>query len=172
MEKEQYWDVIQILESVVPRLTGKLRQRGRMALGRAYLKNPNWVKQGEEEIRAVVTEDPKHVEAYILLAQVYKDRGLTTRAMSMFRKVRTRSMSLSTSFRPPKANFPPELRRLKNSRLSVGIPSCSIPKDGPATRSRSRPASSCQPDGNTAPPLKAVVPVTRSNSLPFRSPRW
>jgi len=86
VDKEQYWDVIQLLESVVPRLTGTLKQRGRMALGRAYLKNPNWVKQGEEEIRAVVTEDPKHVQAHILLGVVYKDRGLKTRAISMFRK--------------------------------------------------------------------------------------
>jgi tetratricopeptide (TPR) repeat protein len=86
VEKEKYWDVIQLLEGVVPRLTGKLKQRGRMALGRAYLKNPNWVKEGEELVRTVVAEDPKHVEAYILLGQIYKERGLRARALAMLRK--------------------------------------------------------------------------------------
>lgn len=86
VEKEQYWEVIQLLEGVIPRLTGRQRQRGRMALGRAYLKNPNWVKEGEELIRAVVAEDPTHVEAYILLGAVYKERGLRARALAMLRK--------------------------------------------------------------------------------------
>lgn len=86
VEQEKYWDVIQLLEGVVPRLTGKLRQRARMALGRAYLKNPNWVKEGEELIRQVVAEDPNHAPAYLLLGRLYKDRGLKARAVSMLRK--------------------------------------------------------------------------------------
>lgn len=86
VEQEKYWDVIQLLEGVVPRLTGKLRQRARMALGRAYLKNPNWVKEGEELIRQVVAEDPRHAAAYVLLGHLYKERGLKARAVSMFRK--------------------------------------------------------------------------------------
>jgi tetratricopeptide (TPR) repeat protein len=86
VEKEKYWDVIQLLEGVVPRLVGKLKQRGRMALGRAYLKNPNWVKEGEELVRTVVADDPRHFEAYMLLAQVYKERGLRARAVAMLRK--------------------------------------------------------------------------------------
>ncbi len=86
VEKEQYWDVIQLLEGVVVRLAGKQQQRGRMALGRAYLKNPNWVKEGEELVRAVVADDPRHVEAYLLLGQVYKERGLRARAIAMLRK--------------------------------------------------------------------------------------
>ena len=86
VEKEQYWEVIQLLEGVIPRLAGKQRQRGRMALGRAYLKNPNWVKEGEELVRAVVAEDPGHAAAHLLLGQVYKERGLKARALSMLRK--------------------------------------------------------------------------------------
>jgi len=86
VQKEQYWDVIQLLEGVIPRLAGKQRQRARMALGRAYLKNPNWVKEGEELVRAVVAEDPGHVAAHLLLGQVYKERGLKARALSMLRK--------------------------------------------------------------------------------------
>jgi hypothetical protein len=86
VEQEKYWDVIQLLEGVAPRLTGRLRQRARMALGRAYLKNPNWVKEGEELIRQVVAEDPKHAAAYLLLGHLYNDRGLKARAVSMLRK--------------------------------------------------------------------------------------
>jgi len=86
VEQEKYWDVIQLLEGVVPRLTGKLRQRARMTLGRAYLKNPNWVKEGEELIRQVVAEDPGQGAAYVLLGHLYKERGLKARAASMLRK--------------------------------------------------------------------------------------
>jgi tetratricopeptide (TPR) repeat protein len=84
--QEKYWDVIQLLEGVVPRLTGKQRQRARMALGRSYLKNPHWVKEGEELLRQVVAEDPRHAAAHLLLGQLYKERGLNARAVSMFRK--------------------------------------------------------------------------------------
>jgi tetratricopeptide (TPR) repeat protein len=86
VEQEKYWDVIQLLEGVVPRLTGKARQRARMALGRAYLKNPNWVHEGEELVRQVVAEDPRHAAAHLLLGHLYKERGLKARALSMFRK--------------------------------------------------------------------------------------
>jgi tetratricopeptide (TPR) repeat protein len=86
VEEEKYWDVIQLLEGVVPRLTGRPRQRARMALGRAYLKNPNWVREGEELVRQVVAEDPKHTAAYLLLGHLYKERGLKARAASMLRK--------------------------------------------------------------------------------------
>jgi tetratricopeptide (TPR) repeat protein len=86
VEQEKYWDVIQLLEGVVPRLAGKQRQRARMALGRAYLKNPNWLKEGEELVRQVVAEDPRHAPAHLLLGQLYKERGLKARALSMLRK--------------------------------------------------------------------------------------
>ncbi len=86
VEQQKYWDVIQLLEGVVPRLAGKQRQRARMALGRAYLKNPNWLKEGEELVRQVVAEDPTHAAAYLLLGQLYKERGLKARALSMLRK--------------------------------------------------------------------------------------
>jgi tetratricopeptide (TPR) repeat protein len=85
-EQEKHWDVIQLLEGVIPRLAGKQRQRARMALGRAYLKNPNWLKEGEELVRQVVAEDPRHAAAHLLLGQLYKERGLKARAISMLRK--------------------------------------------------------------------------------------
>jgi hypothetical protein len=54
-----------------------------MALGRAYLKNPNWVKEGEELLRQVVAEDPRHAAAHLLLGQLYKERGLNGARASM-----------------------------------------------------------------------------------------
>jgi tetratricopeptide (TPR) repeat protein len=84
---EKYWEAIQLLEPAIGRVEGKVRQNGRVLLAKAYMKNPNWVKQGEELLLAVVQDDPKHIEAYMLLGNLYKGGGLRSRAMSMFRKV-------------------------------------------------------------------------------------
>jgi hypothetical protein len=84
---EKYWEAIQLLEPAIGRVEGKVRQNGRVLLAKAYMKNPNWVKQGEELLLAVVQDDPKHIEAYMLLGNLYKSGGLRSRAVSMFRKV-------------------------------------------------------------------------------------
>ena len=84
---EKYWEAIQLLEPAIGRVEGKVRQNGRVLLAKAYMKNPNWVKQGEELLLAVLQDDPKHMEAYLLLGNLYKTGGLRSRAVSMFRKV-------------------------------------------------------------------------------------
>jgi hypothetical protein len=84
---EKYWEAIQLLEPAIGRVEGKVRQNGRVLLAKAYMKNPNWVKQGEELLLAVVQDDPRHMEAYMLLGNLYKSGGLRSRALSMFRKV-------------------------------------------------------------------------------------
>jgi len=84
---EKYWEAIQLLEPAVGRVEGKIKQNGRVLLARAYMKNPNWVKQGEEMLLGVLQDDPKHVEAYVLLGNLYRTGGLRSRAVSMFRKV-------------------------------------------------------------------------------------
>ena len=84
---ERYWEAIQLLEPAIGRVEGKVRQHGRVLLAKAYMKNPNWVKQGEELLLAVLQDDPKHMEAYLLLGNLYKTGGLRSRAVSMFRKV-------------------------------------------------------------------------------------
>jgi tetratricopeptide (TPR) repeat protein len=84
---EKYWEAIQLLEPAVGRVEGKVRQTGRVLLAKAYMKNPNWVKQGEELLLAVVQDDPKHMEAFLLLGNLYKAGGLRSRAINMFRKV-------------------------------------------------------------------------------------
>ena len=87
MEQGKYWDAIQLLEPAVPVLDGKQKQRARLDLARAYTKNPNWVHQAEETLHEVVRDDPKNVEAYLALAQLYKAGGLRSRSVGMFRKV-------------------------------------------------------------------------------------
>jgi tetratricopeptide (TPR) repeat protein len=86
VSSEMYWDAIQVLEPAVLRAQGKARQEGRVLLARAYMKNVNWLKQGEELLLEVLKEDTGHAEAYLLLAQIYRDQGLKARAAHMLRK--------------------------------------------------------------------------------------
>jgi len=86
-EKEKYWDAIQQLEPAVPVVQGRMKQRGHIALARCYLKNPMWAKRAEEELLAAAREDPKSIDAHFILGNIYKERGLNSRALSMFRKV-------------------------------------------------------------------------------------
>jgi Domain of unknown function (DUF4388)/DnaJ domain len=86
-EQEKYWDAIQALEPAVSVVTGKMRQRARVLLARAYLKNPKWVKRAEETLLLVVQEDDKNVDGHFLLGKIYKQQGLKTRSQSMLRRV-------------------------------------------------------------------------------------
>jgi curved DNA-binding protein CbpA len=85
-ENEKYWDAIQALEPAVMVVTGKMRQRARVLLARSYLKNPKWVKRAEETLLAVIQDDDKNVDGHFLLGKIYKERGLKTRAQTMFRR--------------------------------------------------------------------------------------
>jgi tetratricopeptide (TPR) repeat protein len=87
MNQAQYWDAIQILEAVLPRLQPKRQQqRGRILLARAYAKNPNWLRRAEETLQDVVREDPNNIEAHYQLGLLYKDSGLAARAQAQFRR--------------------------------------------------------------------------------------
>ncbi|HEX6738981.1 MAG TPA: DnaJ domain-containing protein, partial [Vicinamibacteria bacterium] len=84
----KYWDVIQLLQACLPRIPGRvMRDKAQVLLARAHLKNPNWVRRGEELLQRVVQESPQNVEAPFLLGQLYEERGLKTRAEAMFRRV-------------------------------------------------------------------------------------
>jgi cytochrome c-type biogenesis protein CcmH/NrfG len=85
--EERYWEAIQLLETTVPRLEGPIKQAGRILLARAYSKNPNWVKQGEELLQTVIREDPQNVDAHFHLAAIYRAGGLKSRAQAMLRRV-------------------------------------------------------------------------------------
>jgi tetratricopeptide (TPR) repeat protein len=85
-EQEKYWDAIQALEPAVSVVSGKMRQRARVLLARAYLKNPKWVKRAEETLLLVVHDDDKNVDGHFLLGKIYKQQGLKTRSQSMLRR--------------------------------------------------------------------------------------
>ena len=83
----RYWDAIQILEAAVPHMQPQRSQhRGRILLARAYAKNPNWLRQAQDQLREVVREDPENADALYELGLVYKASGLVSRAQAMFRR--------------------------------------------------------------------------------------
>lgn len=87
LAEAQYWDSIQLFESALEHVEGKLRQRALLGLSRALLKNPNWVKRAEETLQELLREEPRHVEALLELALLYKASGLPSRALSTFRRL-------------------------------------------------------------------------------------
>jgi hypothetical protein len=87
MEEAKYWDAIQLLEPAVQALGGSQKQRARVVLARALVKNPNWLHQAEEVLQAVVLDEPSHQEAHFVLGSLYKERGLRSRAAGAFRRV-------------------------------------------------------------------------------------
>jgi Domain of unknown function (DUF4388)/DnaJ domain len=86
-EKEKFFDAIQLLEPTLEKLEGKIQLRARVLLAKSYLKNPKWVKRAEETLLGVVHDDAQNVEAHFLLGTIYRDRGLKSRATTMFKKV-------------------------------------------------------------------------------------
>ena len=84
--QEKYWDVIQLLEPLLPDAKGKLRLRAQLAIAKAYVKNPNWMKRAEEELQKVLHADPANLEAFMMLGGIYKTTGLKARASAMYRK--------------------------------------------------------------------------------------
>jgi TolA-binding protein len=88
LAEAKYWDAIQLLQACLPRIPGRvLHDKAQILLARAHLKNPNWVRRGEELLQRVVHESPQNPEAPFLLGQLYEERGLKTRAEAMFRRV-------------------------------------------------------------------------------------
>jgi tetratricopeptide (TPR) repeat protein len=82
----RYWDAIQLLESTIPRLEGPERLRARVALARAQMKNPNWLKRAEESLHALLQEHPQSVEALLVLAELYRSTQMRSRALAMYRR--------------------------------------------------------------------------------------
>lgn len=113
LHQAKYWDAIQILEGTLPRVTNrKKKQRARVLLALAYIKNPNWVRRGEELLQVVVQEDPGNADAYFVLGTIYKGRGLHSRATSMFRKALELKPDHAAAAAELAAPPPPLLRRL------------------------------------------------------------
>jgi curved DNA-binding protein CbpA len=86
-EPSKVWGAIQLLQAVIPRIYGrKQRERARVLLAKAYIKNPNWVRRGEELLQKVIQEDPQNAEAHYALGLLYKESGMSSRAVNMFKK--------------------------------------------------------------------------------------
>jgi curved DNA-binding protein CbpA len=81
------WDAIQLLTAVIPRIYGRRQKdRARIFLAKAYIKNPNWLRRGEELLQLVIQEDPQNAEAHFALGMLYKDTGMSSRAVTLFKK--------------------------------------------------------------------------------------
>jgi tetratricopeptide (TPR) repeat protein len=86
VKEGKYWDAIQVIEQVLPRLEGPPRAKARVTLARAYLKNPNWLRRAEETLLGVLQDAPEYAEAYVVLGQVYRASDQPARSVAMFRK--------------------------------------------------------------------------------------
>jgi curved DNA-binding protein CbpA len=87
LAEEKFWDAIQLLNVAIPRMYGKKqKQKARILRAKAYVKNPNWMKRAEEELQAVLQEDPQSSDAYFTLGVLYKESGMNSRAITMLRK--------------------------------------------------------------------------------------
>ncbi len=82
----QPWEAIQQIEPTLQHARGALRIRARLALARASMKNPEWLRRAEAHLQDVLQEDPTRLEAYLLLGDIYKASQLRTRATTMYRK--------------------------------------------------------------------------------------
>ena len=98
--------------------------RARLVLAKAYLKNPKWVKRAEETLLGIVHDDAQNVEAHYLLGTIYRDRGLKSRATTMFRKV----LELKPDHEEALAALgplPPRLRSPRRREAAASWASCS-----------------------------------------------
>jgi hypothetical protein len=87
IENEKYWDAIQLLEPAIDVVKGRAHIRARVLMATAYLKNPKWQKRGEEILQSVTRDDPQNVDAFLMLARIYKQQGMRSRSLNMFKKV-------------------------------------------------------------------------------------
>ena len=91
----QYGEAIQQIEAILQRTEGALRIRARMALARASMKYPEWLRRAEAHLQEVLREDPAQLqdpvrlEACLLLGDIYKASDLPVRAATMYRKALT-----------------------------------------------------------------------------------
>jgi tetratricopeptide (TPR) repeat protein len=85
--RERYWEAIPLLETAIPRLEGKEKQKARILLARCYARHTNWVKQGEELLLSVIRQDPLCIEAHFYLGLIFYDQGLRSRALAAFKRV-------------------------------------------------------------------------------------
>jgi tetratricopeptide (TPR) repeat protein len=118
LAEARYWDAIQAFEPALDHLEGPLKQRALLGLGRALLRNPNWVKRAEEVLQELLRLAPRHVEGLMELALLYDSSGLRNRALAMFRRVlevepqNEQALARAAELEPPPAPEPGMLKKL------------------------------------------------------------
>jgi DnaJ-domain-containing protein 1 len=85
--RERYWEALPLLEATLPYVEGTARQLARVLLAQIYARDPDWVKQAEELLLAVVEQEPRHTEAHYYLGLIYRYQRLPSRALASFRRV-------------------------------------------------------------------------------------
>lgn len=80
------WETLAIAARVIATAKGPRRQRARLLQAQAKLRNPSIVREGELELRSILHEDPRCMEASLALARFYKDLGLAARSAALLRR--------------------------------------------------------------------------------------
>ena len=83
----RYWDALQAVDSLLPQLQGRQRRRAALLRARALAENPKWRKDAEDQLKAILAEEPGSADALFTLGQLYKAGGMDARATATFRKV-------------------------------------------------------------------------------------
>jgi len=80
------YDAIQLLEPIHETATGRTRLRAQLLLAWGWAQNPMWTKRAESLLLAASRENPQSPEPWAMLGGIYADKGLHTRATTMYRR--------------------------------------------------------------------------------------
>lgn len=81
----QPWEAIRLLEEAIPAAAGALKVRAQVLLGRAYGERER-PRESEKVLLEALQGDPRCLAACLLLARLYRERGMVKRARSLFER--------------------------------------------------------------------------------------
>lgn len=82
----RHHEALSILHEAIPRLDGRTRRQAQVQKARVLMGVEHGAKLAEEELKAVLAEDPGQVQAHALLGDVYHAGGSDTLAIKEYRK--------------------------------------------------------------------------------------
>jgi serine/threonine-protein kinase len=85
-EAGRFFDAIQVVEGILPRLTGPEQLRASVLLARAQMRNPHWVRRAETSLQELLEQFPRSAEVCVALAELYQANGLRSRAAAMLHR--------------------------------------------------------------------------------------
>lgn len=80
LREEKFWDVIRILEPILPSLGGQDKVRASVVLATAFAKNPKWTFRAAEVLENLLVAYPHNRQVIEQLADIYDAAGMTLRA--------------------------------------------------------------------------------------------